>query len=162
MGIEIERKFLVSNDNWRSSITSHQEMVQGYLNLEGNSVVRVRIASNRAWINIKGATIDIRRREYEYPIPIDDAREIMDHLCAGPAIEKRRYYVPIRGHVYEVDEFLGANEGLVVAEIELSDEREAFERPEWLGAEVSHDPRYLNVSLVRHPYSEWTASERNR
>jgi adenylate cyclase len=117
--------------------------------------VRVRIEGATARLNIKSATLGMRRQEYEYPIPLDDARALLTDLCEQPLIDKMRYLVPFAGHTWEVDVFAGDNAGLVVAEIELQDEAEPFARPAWLGAEVTEDPRYYNVSLVKHPYKDW-------
>jgi adenylate cyclase len=115
----------------------------------------VRIEGERANLNIKSATLGVRRQEFEYPIPLAEAEEILDTLCEQPQIEKIRYLLPYGGHTWEIDVFAGENEGLVVAEIELASEDEAFERLAWLGEEVSGDTRYYNVCLVRHPYREW-------
>ncbi|MCS4503288.1 Inorganic triphosphatase [wastewater metagenome] len=160
MAEEIERKFLVTGDAWRDAADAGQPMRQGYLGRDIHASVRVRLAGARAWLNIKGATLGVQRREYEYAIPADEAQEMLDHLCHRPLIEKTRYHVPVDGHTWEVDVFEGDNAGLVVAEVELASAEEAFTRPEWAGREVSHLPRYYNVSLVRYPYSEWTAAER--
>lgn len=155
MGIEIERKFLVTGDGWRDAAEPGRRMRQGYLGRLEKASVRVRQADDAAWLNIKGATLGIQRREYEYEIPLADAREMLDELCTGDLIEKVRHDVPYAGHVWEVDVFEGANAGLVVAEIELSAADEPFERPDWLGDEVSDDPRYYNVCLVEHPWRDW-------
>jgi adenylate cyclase len=152
---EIERKFLVKSDGWRDAVERSLPMRQGYLAGGETSSVRVRISGEQAWLNIKGATLGVRRREYEYAIPVDEAREMLDHLCEGPLIEKVRHEVRVGAHLWEVDEFQGDNAGLIVAEIELSNEDEAFETPPWAGEEVSHDPRYYNVSLVKRPYNSW-------
>ena len=155
MATEIERKFLLSSDRWRDSADSGTRLRQGYLIGAEKSSVRIRIEGERANINIKSATLGVRRQEYEYPIPLADAEEMLDTLCEQPQIEKTRYHVPLGGHVWEVDVFAGDNAGLVVAEVELEDENEPFERPEWLGEEVSEDTRYYNVCLIRHPYKDW-------
>lgn len=155
MSTEIERKFLVVNDNWRDSAVSGTRFRQGYLVGAQKASVRVRIEGDRANINIKSATLGIRRQEYEYAIPLDEAEEMLDTLCEQPQIEKTRYLVPHEGHTWEVDVFAGENKGLVVAEIELQSEEEHFSRPPWAGEEVSGDTRYYNVCLVTHPYSEW-------
>ncbi|MQM40182.1 Inorganic triphosphatase [wastewater metagenome] len=160
MAEEIERKFLVTGDTWRNAADAGQPMRQGYLGGDAHASVRVRLAGVRAWLNIKGATLGVQRREYEYEIPAAEAREMLDHLCHRPLIEKTRYHVPVGGHTWEVDVFEGDNAGLVVAEVELASAEEAFTRPDWAGHEVSHLPRYYNVSLVRHPYRDWSASER--
>jgi adenylate cyclase len=117
--------------------------------------VRVRIAGNVAQLNIKSATLGVARSEYEYPIPLEDAKEIMDNLCRKPLLEKTRHLVRYSGHIWEIDEFAGDNAGLVVAEVELTDIDEKFVKPPWLGEEVSHDRRYYNAYLVEHPYKDW-------
>jgi adenylate cyclase len=155
MATEIERKFLVSDDGWRRQARDAIRLRQGYLAGGTNSSIRVRSGGGLAQLNIKSATLGVRRREYEYSIPLSDAEEILDHLCERPLIEKTRYHVDHAGHTWEVDVFEGDNAGLVVAEIELEREDEEFARPAWLGEEVSHDPRYYNVCLVKHPYKEW-------
>ena len=156
MPVEIERKFLVRNNVWRDAADGGVRFRQGYLIGAKQASVRVRIEGERANLNIKGATLGIRRQEFEYSIPLDEANELLDTLCEKPLIEKVRYTVSYGAHVWEIDLFEGDNAGLVVAEIELTDEQEPFQRPDWLGEEVSGDPRYYNVSLVKHPYREWT------
>lgn len=155
MGTEIERKFLLRHDGWRAQIRATEWMRQGYLHTNLLSSVRVRISGEHAFLNIKSATLDVSRLEYEYAIPVTDAAEILDRLCEKPLIEKRRHAVVVGKHLWEIDEFEGDNAGLIVAEIELQHAEEIFERPDWLGEEVSHDPRYYNVCLVKHPYSKW-------
>jgi len=155
MGTEIERKFLVSSDDWRRAADSGTAFRQGYLIGAKKASVRVRIEGEQANLNIKSATLGVRRMEYEYPIPLAEAQEMLDTLCEQPQIEKVRYRVPCEGHTWEIDVFAGENEGLVVAEIELQAEDEVFSRPAWLGEEVSGDTRYYNVCLVTHPYREW-------
>lgn len=155
MGIEIERKFLLKNDHWRDPADAGTAYQQAYLIGSKTASVRVRIEGEQAYLNIKGATLGITRQEYEYPIPMDDARELLDGLCQQPSIEKTRYHVIHAKHEWEIDVFKGDNAGLVVAEIELANETEAFARPDWLGEEVSDDPRYYNVSLVKNPYKNW-------
>lgn len=160
MAWEIERKFLVRCERWRRFVSDSQRLIQGYLLLEQRSSIRVRVAGERALLNIKGATLGVRRREYEYPIPLADAQEMLAELCQGVPIEKIRHYVPFGRHLWEIDEFFGANAGLIVAEIELTDPDEDFERPPWLGREVSDDPRFYNSRLVEHPYQNWSTEER--
>lgn len=155
MATEIERKFLVNNDSWREKVTRHKVMVQGYFAGGGKASVRVRISGEQANLNIKSATLGVTRKEYEIPIPVEDAREMIESLCEKPVIEKTRHYVVQGHHTWEVDVFSGDNEGLVVAEIELSDADEVFGKPAWLGKEVSHDTRYYNVCLVKNPYKNW-------
>ena len=155
MAHEIERKFLVINDDWKAQIRNSAYYRQGYLAGNDRSSIRVRIGDDRAWLNIKSATLGIRRTEYEYAIPLGDAEEMLASLCQGAVIEKWRHFVPYAGHLWEIDVFEGDNQGLVVAEIELDDEQQAFAKPTWLGDEVSDDPRYYNVCLVEHPYCDW-------
>lgn len=155
MGTEIERKFLVRDDSWRALAQPGCRYRQGYLTTDTPSSVRVRVAGDRGYLNIKSATLGVTRTEFEYAIPLQDAEEMLEHLCARPLIEKTRYIVEHAGHAWEIDVFEGENAGLVVAEIELQSQDEAFETPAWAGEEVSHDPRYYNVSLVRHPFKDW-------
>ena len=155
MPLEIERKFLVTDDAWMAQSEGATRLCQGYLNLEERCSIRVRTDSERGWLNIKGATIGAERQEFEYEIAFDEAQQLLREFVVGPLIEKIRHRVPVGAHVWEVDEFRGENEGLVVAEIELEDPGEAFERPSWLGVEVTHDIRYYNTSLCRHPYRDW-------
>ena len=155
MATEIERKFLIRDAAWRQQADAGVRMRQGYMHGGERASVRVRVQGDQAFLNIKSATLGVKRSEYDYPIPLRDAEEILDKLCAVPLIEKTRYHVEYAGHTWEVDVFEGDNAGLVVAEIELDREDQAFEKPSWAGEEVSHDPRYYNVCLVRHPYKEW-------
>jgi adenylate cyclase len=156
---EIERKFLLQSDAWRASVARRQVMSQGYIASSERASVRVRIAGDDARLNIKSGGLVASRQEYEYPIPVDEARELLA-LCPGPLIEKTRHYVDVGGFEWEIDEFLGANAGLVVAELELDSEDQVFPRPAWLGKEVTQLRRYYNVCLVDHPYSAWTDAER--
>lgn len=155
MALEIERKYLVINEKWRESVESEKSIRQGYLSSSGSASVRVRIAGDKANINIKSATAGISRLEYEYDIPLQDAEELLDQLAEKPLIEKTRYRVRQGDHLWDLDQFFGENQGLVVAEVELDAEDEAFEKPEWAGDEVSDDRRYYNASLIKHPYSRW-------
>lgn len=155
MGIEIERKFLVRDDRWRAQADAGIRYRQGYFGAPHRASIRIRVEGERANINIKSAELTARRLEYEYPIPLADAEEMLERLCVGASVEKTRYRVPVAGHVWEIDVFEGANTGLVVAEVELSDEQEHFELPPWVGEEVTADPRYYNVNLVHHPYKDW-------
>ena len=157
---EIERKFLLKSEAWRSQAGQSRPMSQGYLVSSGKVSVRVRIAGHEAWLNIKAGGLVASRAEYEYPIPLGEARELLA-LVEGPLIEKTRHLVEYGGMTWEVDEFHGDNSGLVVAEIELDSEDAPFSRPAWLGIEVTHLRRYYNVSLVTHPYPAWNAAERN-
>lgn len=155
MAIEIEHKFLLANDNWRNEVTHSSYYKQGYLSQDKNSTVRIRVSDQEAWLVIKGATIGISRPEYTYDIPLHEAHQMLDKLCEKPLIEKVRHFITRSEHIWEIDEFKGENEGLVVAEIELSSESEAFEKPEWIGADVSYDARYYNSNLSNHPYQSW-------
>jgi CYTH domain-containing protein len=161
MGTEIERKFLLTGDEWRT-MAAGVVYCQGYLCLEKDSTVRVRIAGDKAFLTIKGKSSGISRMEYEYPIPLEDARVMLAELCARPIIEKKRYRITFQGFVWEVDEFSGENEGLLVAEIELEEEGQEFEKPSWIGEEVSSDRRYANANLVRNPYSTWKQCSSSR
>ncbi|WP_126454766.1 CYTH domain-containing protein [Sulfuriflexus mobilis] len=155
MGIEIERKFLLRNDDWRAAADAGTRMRQGYFAGPQRASIRVRIEGESANLNIKSAELGIRRLEFEYPVPLVEAEQMLDGLCEGPLVEKTRYRLVYAGFTWEVDVFAGDNAGLVVAEIELPTEDSAFEKPDWLGEEVSADPRYYNVSLVTHPYCDW-------
>jgi adenylate cyclase len=154
MGVEIERKFLLQGEAWRG-LGQAVLLRQGYLSSARERVVRVRIEGEQAMLTIKGANVGATRGEWEYPIPLADAVELLDGLCEQPLIEKVRHRIEHAGMVWEVDEFLGANAGLVVAEIELASEDQPFEKPDWIGAEVSGDVRYYNANLIRHPFSQW-------
>ncbi len=154
MGIEIERKFLLAGDGWRA-LGAPVLLRQGYLASDPDRTVRVRVEGGQGTLTIKGRSTGAARGEWEYPIPLPDANELLDRLCQQPLIEKYRRRIPFGQHVWEVDEFLGANQGLVVAEIELNAEDEAFDKPDWIGDEVTHDRRYFNSSLVSLPFSRW-------
>ena len=155
MGIEIEKKFLLANDNWRRQVQKSIQFCQGYLVGSEKSSVRVRIEGDKSNLNIKGATLGVRRQEFEYPIPMEDAKELLATLCAEPLIEKTRHYIHAGEHLWEIDEFAGDNEGLIVAEVELTDESDLVESHDWLGKEVSHDERYYNSMLIKNPYKNW-------
>lgn len=155
MAIEIEHKFLLANEDWRKHIDKSVSYSQGYLSSQPTSSIRVRISANLAWLNIKSATIGSQRHEYEYPIPLTDAQEILNNLCKKPLIEKVRHFVTHDGNLWEIDEFAGDNQGLIVAEIELSENGQSFAKPGWVGLEVTEDLRYYNNNLAVHPYSEW-------
>jgi len=154
MAIEIERKFLVTGDDWKATAAVLLYR-QGYLSTDKARTVRVRIAGARAFLTIKGLAAGIARPEFEYEIPVADATAMLDDLCLKPLIEKRRYTLECRGLRWEVDEFLGDNLGLVVAEVELDSADQAIELPAWVGQEVSDDPRYFNSSLIAHPFCMW-------
>lgn len=128
---------------------------QGYLSTAPERTVRVRTAGDKGYLTIKGPSRGASRLEFEYEIPLQEANQLLDELCHRPLIEKRRYKIPLGGLTWEVDEFFGENDGLILAEIELRDEHQAFDRPVWLGQEVTGDPRYYNANLVSHPYSRW-------
>ena len=167
MAIEIERKFLVIGDGWRSAAREIVPMAQGYLNdlaaMDAGAMkasVRVRIAGGAAFLNLKSRELGHTRQEFDYPIPVADARALLA-LSVGGLIDKRRHYVDYDGHLWEVDEFLGDNAGLVVAEIELKAADEVFAKPEWLGAEVTDSARYYNLALATRPYSQWSEAERS-
>ena len=155
MGVEIERKFLVADESWRESATSAPAIMQGYLAATPRATVRIRVRGEEAFLTIKGATSEVTRSEFEYPIPLHDAAAMLRELAQGPIIEKVRHIVPVGDHQWEVDVFAGDNEGLVVAEIELGDPGEGFAMPGWAGTEVSDDPRYFNVNLAARPYRTW-------
>lgn len=155
MALEVEHKFLLASDDWRAEVDHSVYYRQGYLSSSPTSSVRVRISDSHAWLNIKSATIGSHRAEYEYEIPLADANEILDTLCHKPLVEKWRHFVQRSPHVWEIDEFIGDNAGLIVAEIELSAIGEAFDKPVWIGEEVTHELRYYNNNLSKHPYKLW-------
>ena len=155
MATEIERKFLLKDSSWKELADEGTQYSQGYLVGSKHASVRVRIQGERAFLNIKSATIDVTRQEYEYEIPLAEATEMLETLCEKPLINKVRYLIKTEKHVWEIDVFSGDNKGLVVAEIELNDKNESFDKPGWLGEEVSDDERYYNVCLVKHPFKEW-------
>lgn len=154
MSIEIERKFLLLNDNWRGQVQG-EKFCQGYLCSGEGRTVRIRTVADHGFLTIKGATHGISRAEFEYEIPWKEANEMLENLCFKPLITKYRYRIPFAGFIWEVDEFLDENSGLIVAEIELQRPDQDFVRPAWVGVEVTDDPRYRNSSLVRSPYSQW-------
>jgi CYTH domain-containing protein len=162
MATEIERKFLVKGDEWRKRSQSKASLAagsvyrQGYLSTKKGCSVRVRLVGNQGYLTIKGLSQGISRAEYEYPIPAEDAQEMLDKLCDRPLIEKTRYKIELGGLTWEIDEFAGENQGLIVAEVELTDENQTIELPDWIDKEVSDDSRYYNVNLVQHPYSQWS------
>ncbi len=161
MGLEIERKFLVTSDAWRAAAHAVIPMAQGYVNdtaaIESGAQkasVRVRIQGDTAFLNLKSREIGHTRQEFDYPIPVEDARALLA-LCVGGLIDKRRHLVHHGGLLWEVDEFLGDNAGLVVAEVELEHADQAIDLPEWAGEEVTDDVRYYNLALAAHPYTTW-------
>ncbi len=153
MGTEIERKFLVTSDSWRQGIGI--PVRQGYINLDERRSVRVRTTPVGAYLTIKGTSRGALRSEFEYEIPVKDADELLESICVKPIIEKTRFTVAYHGLIWEIDEFLGQNQGLVIAEVELDREDQEFEKPPWIGKEVTGDPRYYNVNLVVKPYAAW-------
>jgi len=154
MGVEIERKFLPAGNEWKR-LAAGTAYRQGYLCADKERTVRVRTVGDQGFITVKGASIGLARLEYEYKIPIDDANALLDRLCQKPLIEKHRYKIDHAGFTWEVDEFSGENDGLVVAEIELESEGQLFDKPDWIGKEVTGDRRYFNANLIRYPYSQW-------
>lgn len=156
MGVEIERKFLVASDDWRT-LGAPVLLRQGYLCAEPERTVRVRIEGAKGVLTIKSKSVGASRGEWEYPVPLEEATELLDRLCQRPLVEKYRRRIVHAGFTWEVDEFLGDNAGLVVAEIELPSEDAQFDRPGWIGQEVTDDKRYYNSNLIRSPYSTWTS-----
>jgi CYTH domain-containing protein len=154
MAKEIERKFLVKGDAWRA-LAKGTTYRQGYLNSAKERTVRVRTAEDKAFLTIKGLTLGATRAEYEYAIPFDEGKAMLDALAEKPLIEKKRYKIPAGDLTWEIDEFLGDNAGLIVAEVELKSEDQAFDRPAWLGDEVTGDTRYYNANLIKKPFTGW-------
>ena len=154
---EIERKFLVKNESFKSLATAKKKIAQGYLNTNPERTVRVRIADEKAFLTIKGKGNEtgITRFEWEKEIPVEEAKSLLE-LCEKGVIEKTRFEIPSGKHLFEVDEFYGENVGLIIAEIELSDENEAFEKPDWLGKEVTNDERFYNAYLSKNPFKNWS------
>jgi adenylate cyclase len=155
MQMEIERKFLVKGDSWRQSAGTGQPCKQGYLAASADVTVRVRKIRQSGFLTVKGPTSGISRMELEYEIPIEDAEVMLKTLCGGRTVEKIRYRLESGGARWEIDQFSGANDGLILAEIELPTEEHIFEKPDWLGKEVSHDPRYFNAALAETPFCLW-------
>jgi len=156
MGVEIERKYLPRANTWRRLIKPPGLLIrQGYLAVGARCTVRVRIKGSQAWLTAKGPRAGASRPEFDYPIPIEDAAAMLDSLCEKPLIEKTRHIVSQNGHNFEIDEFHSENAGLVVIELELQSEDQSIELPDWIGQEVTGDPRYYNSSLARHPFTTW-------
>ena len=155
MAIEIERKFLVHHDRL-PALSSGQRIQQAYIPTTNGTTVRVRLAGDTAYLGLKTRTENFSRNEYEFPIPVSDANEMLDKVCGTARIEKMRYLVTFGGNTWEVDIFEGLNAGLIVAEIELSSEAQQFERPEWIADEVTSDPRFSNFRLATIPFSYWS------
>lgn len=154
MGKEIERKFLVTSDAWRN-LAPGLLYRQGYLSSVKERTVRVRLAGDKGFLTIKGLTVGAARAEYEYEIPAADAQAMLETLAEKPLIEKIRYKIPYAGLTWEIDEFMGDNAGLIVAEVELAGEAQTFSKPDWAGTEVTGDTRYFNSNLSRQPFKQW-------
>lgn len=154
MATEIERKYLVLDETWRSRAVG-MVFRQGYLSTVKERTVRVRVVGDLGYLTVKGLTVGSVRTEFEYKVPIADAEQMLDELCEQPLIEKTRYVIEENGLTWEIDEFAGANEGLTVAEVELGDESQQVDPPDWVGEEVTNDARYFNANLIAHPFSEW-------
>ena len=154
MAVEIERKFLLDTIP-QSEISKSKIVKQGYMVNDERQVVRVRSMDQDYFLTIKSSTKGLSRLEFEYAISEEDARDMFQHLCGSNVIEKTRHYIEHQNHLWEVDEFHGKNQGLIVAEIELESEDETFQRPDWVGDEVSHDQRYYNMNLITNPYENW-------
>ena len=157
MGKEIERKFLLAGDSWRW-LGEGMDYKQGYIFTSNRTTVRIRVVGDKGYLTIKGPSEGITRTEFEYEIPVADAEDILERLCEKPLIEKKRYVIEHGGLTWEVDEFFGENEGLILAEVELESEDQQIELPDWIGAEVSGDKRYFNAQLVKNPYKTWSIS----
>jgi adenylate cyclase len=158
LGIEIERKFLIANDTWRKQIATSKQMRQGYVSTGQERSVRVRVVGNSAKLTIKKRVEGATRLEFEYEIPALDAEVILDEVCDRPLIEKTRHIVEHQGMTWEIDEFSGDNQGLILAEVELEREDQTFEKPAWAGRDVTDDTRFYNASLVSYPYRKWSDS----
>ncbi|HEY9189855.1 MAG TPA: CYTH domain-containing protein [Sulfurovum sp.] len=154
MGVEIERKFL-TDETKLPTLQNGYRIKQGYIQTADHTTVRVRIRDKEAFLTIKGKSQGASRLEFEYPIPLQDAEEMLENLCHASLIEKTRYLLEHEGHTWEVDVFEGSNQGLIVAEIELQSEEEDFSLPEWVSKEVTEDVRYFNANLIKHPYADW-------
>jgi adenylate cyclase len=159
MGVEIERKFLLAGDGWKNRVKG-DTIRQGYLSADHDRVVRIRVMNQDAFITIISSTDGLFRNEWEYPIPLADAEDMLARLCIRPLIEKIRYRIPYEGMVWEVDEFFGENMGLLIAEIELESVDQTFSLPAWVGKEVTDDLRYYNTSLMRNPYQAWDKQDK--
>lgn len=156
MAVEIERKYLVKSMDWQGMADAGTRFMQGYMANTEKVAIRVRVAGKQAWLALKSASAGIRRLEFEYSLPVADAIQMLNEFCLGQVIQKTRYRLPLDGHVWEIDVFHGANEGLVLAEIELENEQESFTLPDWIGTEVSGDKRYYNSYLSQNPYRNWS------
>ena len=158
MGTEIERKFLLRDDSWRRHVSRTEDIVQGYLANTERASIRVRLSGTSATLNIKSMTLGAVRSEFDFPIPAADARILLDRMCGHPLIEKTRHHVAYAGSEFEIDEFRGENEGLIVAELELAADTREFARPPWLGRDVTDDARYYNINLVTAPFRDWRST----
>lgn len=163
MPTETERKFLLKDDSWRNAVISRTLLRQAYARFEGspNLIFRVRLSGDQAFLTLKGPASGCSRAEFEYPVPVSDAEAILEQFCTGGTVEKYRCRVPAGKHIWEIDEFLGQNAGLTVAELELESPDETFEIPAWLGREVTGEIRFYNSRLLKHPYSKWTPEEKS-
>lgn len=159
MGTEIERKFLVCGEDWQHDVRRRVRIYQGYLSVEPDRTVRVRVEGDTALLTIKGRAKGLVRREFEYDIPVDDGRQMLEEFCKGETIEKTRHEVPFGDHLWEIDVFAGANRGLILAEVELDRADAEFERPQWVGDEVTGQVRYYNARLVEEPFQQWSENE---
>lgn len=153
--LEIERRFLLRDDSWREHASAPQVLQQGYISVEKECTIRVRVTGNRAWLTLKGYISDVSRHEFEYEIPLADAQTMLATVCPFK-IEKHRYMVEYEGFVFEIDEFFGDNAPLVVAELELPSEDTAYAKPDWLGEEITSDGRFTNAYLSKHPFGSWS------
>lgn len=154
MTIEIERRFLLKDDSWRAEAGEPEMMRQGYLSVDKKCTIRVRIIGRKAWLTLKGYISDTTRSEFEYEIPITHAEQMMQTMCPFK-LEKHRYKIEYRGFMFEIDEYFGDNAPLVVAELELPGEGVPFEKPDWLGEEITSNGKFTNAYLSKHPYSQW-------
>lgn len=154
MTIEIERRFLLKDDSWRAEAGEPEMMRQGYLSVDKECTIRVRIIGRKAWLTLKGYISDTTRSEFEYEIPITHAEQMMQTMCPFK-LEKHRYKIEYRGFMFEIDEYFGDNAPLVVAELELPGEGMPFEKPDWLGEEITSNGKFTNAYLSKHPYSQW-------
>ena len=155
MGIEIERKFIPANNDWRTTKMQTTLYRQGYLNTDKDRTVRIRVAGDKAYLTIKGLVQDAQRLEFEYEIPVTEANIMIDRLCEKPLIEKYRHKIKHAELIWDIDEFLGENSGLIVAEIELEYRDQKIDLPDWIGMEVTGDPAYYNANLIKNPYKNW-------
>ena len=153
--LEIERRFLLRDDSWREHASAPQVLQQGYISVEKECTIRVRVTGNRAWLTLKGYISDVSRHEFEYEIPLADAQTMLATVCPFK-IEKHRYMVEYEGFVFEIDEFFGDNAPLIVAELELPSEDTAYAKPDWLGEEITSDGRFTNAYLSKHPFGSWS------